>query len=336
MLKKILKLGLMTTLLLMVLSGCSKSFKIKGNVLGVGTQNLRVLYATPLGVWEQWVMSDNNRFEITGQSEEPVLVIISNAQGGLLARFMLANGDDIKVRGTSVDPYRLEVQGPDVNERWYAFIRDHASQYSNDDRTTLNSAIADYARQHPDDVLSALLLLCDYRSTGGIDEVKPLLEALKPEARPESLLATYRNLLKQAAKQPTTLSSLLLFESKGDYASFSPTTARASLLYLWSVQNSVGKDSKPLSDVASQMGKKALIADVLMDGDTSSWSINRREYLTAWPQHFWAPEGPMNESLKHLNIVATPTFIVADSLGHVTYMGSNVQQAVTSLKKLIP
>ena len=334
--RKILQLGLMAVLLIAVLSGCSKSFKIKGNIVGLSTQNLRVLYATPVGVWEQWVMSQDNRFEVKGQSEEPALVTIYNAQGSLVARFLLENGDEIKVRGTSVDPYKLEVKGPDVDERWYAFIQEHASQYSNDDRTSLNIAIADYAKQHPDDVLSTLLLLCDYRATGGIDEVRPMLEALKPEARPESLLATYHNLLKLTAKPPTTLPSLLLYESKGDFASFSPTTARASVLYLWSKQNTVADDSKPLSEAITSMGDKVLMADVLMDADTSMWYLMRREYHSAWTQHYWAPEGPMNEFLKPLKISATPTFIVADSLGHVTYAGGDVKQAVALLKKLIP
>ena len=335
MLNKKFKTGFMAMLVLCVLSSCSNSFKIKGNIVGLGSQNLRVVFATPVGVWEQWVMSKENRFEIKGQADEPTLVTIYNAQNSLVARFLLENGDDIKVRGTSPDPYMLEVKGPDVNERWYAFIQSHASQYSNDDRASLNAAIADYAKQHPADVLSALLLLCDYHSTGGIDEVKPMIEALKPEARPESLLATYHNLLKHIGEPPTTLPSLLLYESKGEFASFSPTTAQCSMLYFWSKQNTVSEDSKPLNEAVSQLGSKALVADVLMDGDTSMWSLNRREYMSAWKQHYWAPEGPMNESLRSLNIGATPCFIVADSLGRVTYAGGNVQQAVAALKKII-
>lgn len=329
------KTGFMAMLVLCVLSGCSKSFKIKGNIVGVGTQSLRVEFATPVGVWEEWVMSKENRFEIKGQTDEPTLVTIYNAQGSLVARFLLENGDDIKVRGTSPDPYKLEVKGRDVNERWYAFMQSHASQYSNDDRTSLNAAIVDYAKQHPADVLSALLLLCDYRSTGGIGEVQPMIEALKPEARPESLLATYHNLLKHIGEKPKTLPSLLLYESKGEFTSFTPTTAQCSMLYFWSKQNSVGEDSKPLTEAITQLGDKALVADVLMDGDTSMWNLNRREYMSAWKRHYWAPEGPMNESLKSLNIGATPCFIVADSLGHVTYTGGNAQQALTALKKLI-
>ncbi|MBQ1611552.1 MAG: hypothetical protein II087_06605, partial [Muribaculaceae bacterium] len=85
-------------------------------------------------------------------------------------------------------------------------------------------------------------------------------------------------------------------------------------------------------------GPKATLqfVDVLMDADSMMWSRTRKEHMGAWRLHFWAPDGPLNSALKQLNISAVPSVLVADSLGKVTYAGSNVKQAVDALKKLVP
>lgn len=334
--KKIPLMGWMAVLLLVLLSGCGKSFKIKGNIGGIGNQNLHMVYATPAGIAEQWVMAQENRFELSGVADLPTLVVVYDAQGALLVRLLVENGDNIKVRGTSTDPYKMEVKGSDVNERWYTFIHEHASQYTNDDRSSLNLAIADYAKQHPDDVLSTLLLLCDYRSDGGLADVKPLLDAIKGEAKPDYLLSTYRNVLKLTGEPPKSVSSFMLYESKGSFETFSPTSAQASLLYFWNKLTEVQNDAQLLKSEAERTAGKALIADVLMDADSTSWSKTRKEHMGAWRLHFWAPDGPVNSTLKQLNIAVVPMVLVADSAGKVTYAGSNVKLAVDALKKLVP
>lgn len=336
MVKKCFNIAFLACVMLMVMYGCSKSFKIKGNIAGIGNQNLHMVYATPAGIAEQWVTAQENRFELSGVADLPTLVAIYDAQGGLLARLLVENGDNVKVRGTSTDPYRIEVKGSDVNERWYAFIHEHAAQYANDDRSALNAAIEQYAKANPADVLSTLLLLCDYRSTGGIAEVKPLLDAVKAEAKPDFLLSTYRNVLKLTAEPPKSISSFMLYESKGSFETFSPTTANASLLYFWNKLSEVQNDAQLLKSEAERTAGKVLIADVLMDADSSSWANLRKQHMGAWRLHFWAPDGPVNSTLKQLNIASVPTVLVTDSAGKVTYAGSNMKLAVDALKKLVP
>ena len=336
MVKNYLNMALMTCVMLLVMCSCGKSFKIKGNIGGVGNQNLHMVYATPAGIAEQWVTAKEDRFEFSGVAEQPTLVAIYGAQDNLLARFLVENGDNVKVRGAATAPFRIEVKGNDVNERWYAFIHEHEAQYANSDRTALNTAIEQYAKANPADVLSTLLLLCDYRAPGGIADVEPLLKAVKPEAKPDYLLSTYRNVLKLANQPPKSISSMMLYESIGSFATFSPTSAQASLLYFWNKQTELQNDVQLLKTEAERTAGKAQFVDVLMDADSMMWSRTRKEHMGAWRLHFWAPDGPLNSALKQLNISAVPSVLVADSLGKVTYAGSNVKLAVDALKKLVP
>ena len=325
----------LTAIMLLMLTACGKSFKIKGNIGGMAEQNLRIVYATPVGVTERWATAKANRFELKGESDDPTLVTVYDSHGTFLAHFWLENGDVMKVRGTSPDPYSLEVKGPEVNERWYDFIHSHAGQYASTDPAALNKAIEDYVRANPADELSALLLLCDYRSTAGMAQVTPLLNTLKPEAKPESLLAACRHMMEATKAKPGRVTSLQLYDSNGAAASFVPTASRASILYLWTKQTaSLVSDVQTLTE-ALKNAHDVQAADVLLSPDTVSWSNLRHQHFAAWSKHYWAPQGPMDASLKPLKISVAPTAIVMDSLGIVTYAGSDVRQAVQALNKLI-
>lgn len=333
MIRKIHISTCLLAVLVLALCGCSKSFKIKGNVGGIGNQNVRIVYATPTGVTERWTTAKENRFEVEGETEEPALVTLYDSRNNMLVRFWLESGDVMKVRGGKPDPYVLDVEGTDVNERWYDFVRAHVKQYSAPDPKDLNSAVEEYAKSHPDDLLSTLLLLCDYRPAAGIAQVTPLLEKLKPEAKPAPLLAACRYMMEASASKPTQMQSLLLYESRGGFASFVPTAARASLLYLWTKQTStLAADAQVLTAAATD---GAQMADVLMDADSMSWANLRHQHFGAWSNHYWAPQGPMDASLKNLKVSVAPTVLVADSLGRVTYFGADVAQAVQALNKLI-
>ena len=123
---------------------------------------------------------------------------------------------------------------------------------------------------------------------------------------PEQLLASCRNVMRNAVSKPSKLPPVTLYESKGQFDSFSPEGAQASVLYLWSKNTAeLAADAPLLSNAARQLGTRARFADVLLDADTSTWSALRKQHLAAWTQHFWAPEGPVNSELKRLNIVAS-------------------------------
>lgn len=318
-------------LLLMAGTACSRSFKVQGRIMGLGSQNVQMLWANAEGTGEQWVAAKQGRFELKGQSKDYALVVLCDAQGTPIARFVLKNGDKIKIRGELDERYQLEVKGPKANEEWFQFMNEHAAVYQGGDRSVLDPAIEQFVKQHPGSMASTLLALLDY---GQPDKVDALLKQIEPEAQPKSLIDAVKRLKQWSAQPPVRINSFILLDSKGDYASFSPVMKPATLLYVWTPEVAHQQRCEQIKQLATRYGTRLQVADVCLAADSLQWRGALQDQAFVWP-HYWAPEGPMNSQVKPMNITATPTFVVADSLGRVKYFGARLDAAAQSLQQLL-
>lgn len=323
-------------LLTLMASGCSKSFKIEGNIKNLGNQNLLFVWAGDDGVKNEHRTANNDRFEFEGASEEPTLVMVYDAQNRLIAHLVMENGDHLKVRGDATESYSTEVKGSDINERWYAFIAQHRSEYKAFDRKPLDAAIEKYVADNPGDLLSGILVIVDYSKLNNEQISKQLLSKIEKGAKPDWLLNTYDRLVERRPKQSSKIGSLLLYENTGDFGSINTTTAKATLLYLWVNNSSHPKEMSPIKALAEEFpdAHQLQICDIYIDADTSSWRGYTSRDGSTW-RHFWAPEGPLNSQLKPLAITTTPLYVVTDSLGNVAYNGNDATQATQKARALI-
>lgn len=324
-----------TTLCLLLaatlLSGCSSSFSIKGNIEGLGDQNMRVVYATAQGVQESWVKVKANRFEVKGKVDGPTLVTLVDVTARPIARFVLDEGDDVKVRGNCSDIYRLECKGPKLCEQWMQFHTDNATLYQSSQTDKINQLIEQYAAAHPDDELSTVLLLFDYSRATQPQLLDKQLAKLSDKAKPQALLDIWKRLQKatEAARAPQ-VGSMVMLASNGSYEALNPTLGRFTLMWLWTPAPEHSQQVEQLKQL-QQSAKGLQVADVLMEPDSAMWRPTLRNDATTW-HHFWAPEGPMNTALKPLGITSVPCFVVLDSRGKVLYHGSDLNQASKAIK----
>lgn len=317
-------------LLLLLLASCSKPFKIQGNIDGTANRKIRVIYATAQGVTDQWICAEGDRFEVTGHTDGLALVTIADDTGRQLARFVLADGDNVQVRGAMSDLCRMECKGPDVDERWMRFIADNASIYQARDAAGINTQIEAYCAKHPDDVLSTVLLLFDY-SQGQRSRMGQLLQNLNPESKNEDLMKVW-NAFRKATEvsKAKKIGHTVMWSSTGGYETFNPRQGKMSLLWLWSPGIGHANHVSQLKKL-----KRALptlqVADVLVEPDSSAWRPTLKGDSTTW-QHFWVPEGPMSPALKPLGISTTPLFVVTDSLGKILYNGGDISVAIKTVR----
>ena len=326
----------MFSMLLLLVGGCSNSFRIEGNIQNLGNQNLLFVWTTEDGVKNERRAATNNRFEFEGATNQPTLVMIYDAQNQLLAHLVMENGDHMKVRGDATQPYSTEVKGDDVNERWYEFIAQHRSQYKDFNREPLDNEIEKYVAQNPDDLLSTLLVMVDYSKLNNQLISKQLLNKIDKSAKPDWLMQSWERLVMKAPKTTVKITSLLLWENIGDFGAITTNTAKATLLYLWVNNSSHHKEMSPIKALAEECSDphQLQICDIYIDADTSSWRGYTQRDGSTW-RHFWAPEGPLNSQLKPLAIHTTPLYVVTDSLGNVVYTGAEVTQATQKARALI-
>ncbi len=325
-------------LILMVFSpffwSCSNHFSVQGHITGLGNQNIHVVYASSMGVKDFYVMTKNDRFEVKGEAQDWTLVSIFDGQNQPLAHFFLDKGDNLQVKGDLTQRFRFEVKGPEIDENWYQFRTDHASEYQDGNPKRRDAAIEKYVKENPANVLSTVLLLFDYSQLDNKVQVDQLMAKIDKDAKPEPLLASYMTLMRKTRKNATALLPLVMLESKGDFSTFSPTTAQASLLYLWTNDLNHSSDIATLKQLSSSFSDRLQVGDVYLDPDSTVWRSTLKRDAATW-KRYWAPEGPLNNQLINLNIQSTPVFVVTDSIGTIHYNGNKIQEAEKTVRALL-
>lgn len=319
-----------------IATACSSKFKIEGNIKNLGNQNVLMVWATAEGVKEVRTVAADGKFQFQGASHDPALVAIYDSQSKLIAHFVMEDGDHIQLRGDMTDLHAIEVKGSDVNERWYAFIAEHRTQYDDFSHAALDTSIEKYVAENPTDLLSTLLLLVDYNQLNNQQKMSQMLGKISTEAKPDWLMRTYTRLTAKKPKASQKITSLLLIEDSGDFGSLSTTTAKATLLYLWVNNSSHNSEASGVCKLAEQFPDKSQlqIADIYIDPDTVSWRAYTKSDGSTW-RHFWAPEGPLNNQIKTLSVRSTPLYVVTDSLGNVKYNGAEITSATQQIHQLL-
>lgn len=314
---------------------CSNGFKVTGQLRNLGTQNVKVVYATENGVVESWIVAQDDKFVAEGKVDGLSIVAIYNTEQSLIARLAVNNGDDITVTGDALEPFSVQVHGSEINEQWYDFIHKNKNVYLANNSDMLTTLVESYVRKHPESVVSTLLVMADYPEISNREKTEKLLASIDHEAKPASITQAYESLLKMRTKPLGRTRTLFLINSEGDIESLSTNKASYSIYFFWENDLLLRADIiKQLRQCAAKNGSRLQIADIALDGDSTGWHGRTKNDSVSW-KHFWAPSGPVNSTLVHLAIERTPLFIVSDSIGVQHYRGISVQQACETATKLI-
>lgn len=326
------KLSFFIILLLMLGSCSSNEFKIDGNISGV--DGVRIVFNGDSGVVDEWVTTDKKgRFSFTGTTAEPVLVSVMDIRGEPLAMVVAAGGNHLKLKGDAAKPQDIKMKGSRLTEDWQLFRDEHAAFYTDPNPSRLDAAIEKYVREHPDDMLSTVLLLADYSDYSDRDKVDKMLDGIKAEARPESLVRVLTSGPQARKRSPLPrLMSLTLFNHDAAAVEIPLTGRGTTLISLW---------ANPQNDRATLLNKlKTLedgvrVIDVLAEGDTLRWNQTTIADPESW-QHYWAPGGPLEPGIQTLGITSLPWYAVTDSTGMVTYSGPDLTAALGKLAPRVP
>ncbi|MBP5497969.1 MAG: DUF4369 domain-containing protein [Muribaculaceae bacterium] len=326
MAKKTLHISLLL-LLLTIASSCGRSFKISGQMKNLGTQNVRLVYATEQGVVDKWIVAQDDKFQATGSVDALTVIAIYNSEQSLIARLAVKNGDNISIGGDALEPYTIQVNGSDLNGRWYDFIRKNQSVYNAYNTTMLSTLIETYVSKNPDDVVSTLLVMTDYGYINDREKTEKLLSSINPDARPASIIQPYEALLKMRTTPQNRTRTMYLMDTNGDIVALNTNEAPYSIYYFWNSDQRFRADIiKQLRQCKSSLKNKVQIADINLDGDSTGWRPKVRADSSTW-KHYWSPGGPLASTVLHLAIERTPLFIVSDSIGRQHYRGISVQEA---------
>ena len=316
--KSILHFALVLLLVVAFTSCGGDSFKIDGQLEGLGGPEVRVMFKGDSSTVDMSIPTEKDgHFTLTGCSTRPTLVNICDRQGNPIVMVVATNGDHLKVKGDASKPMAVKVKGNRLNEDWQLFKDEHKAFYTDPNPSRLNAAIEKYVAEHTDDMLSTVLLLADYGDYSDRDKVDAMLKSIEVQARPESLTQPFAR--KNKSPMPRMMSLTLIKHGEGRFEEVK-LTGHTSLVCLW---------AQPQANRANWAGRLQLdsrihIVDILTESDTMQW--HKTIAGESWP-HYWAPGGPVEQGIQLLGVTSLPWYAVTDSTGLVIYSGPNMDNA---------
>lgn len=308
-----------------LLASCSSdSFKIDGDIANLDGHIVRVMFRGDSGVVDQLATMDKKgHFSVQGVASQPVIVNLMDSHNNSLVMLVAVNGDHLKVKGDAADQSSITVKGSHLNDEWQIFRKEHADFYKAADPGRLDAAIEKYVREHPDDMLSTVLLMADYSDYSDRSRVGKLLGSISGGMRPQSLTQAFpdKSMGNKKSVLPR-LTALTLVKHGGQFEEIK-LDGRVTLISMWANPQ---ENRNAMVSKLQAMDGDIHILDILTESDTLRWHKTIADDPSNW-QHYWAPGGPLEQGVQLLGLTSLPWFAVTDSTGMVTYSGPDFNAA---------
>ncbi len=309
-------------------AACSSgTFRVDGEVKGLGTQTLKAVYWADDALRVIPATAIDGKFSFEGKASEPALLEILASNRRVLARVIVENGDAITLNLDNANPYAITAKGNDITERWAEWIRNNAGPLGSGDPLKVNEAIAKYVEGHPDDILATLLLVTSYDAKIDPDGASKLINMVEDKARPSALAQGWAELVAYASEDSVAKAKIspLKVYNGGDSILTVEWNKKPKTLLTFTTDNTGRRDS--VVDVLRQLHKEGRrVIDVSVEPDSAEWRFCVESDSAGWTQ-VWAPGGLSAPTIQELRIPRLPWFIVVDSLGVPIYRGPSITEA---------
>jgi len=317
------------------LAGCGddSEFRVTGTIEGLGTQNLRVIYYTNMGLKSLTSTAVDGKFNFTGNAPDETLVEIFTSDRVPLMRLAVRNGETVEVNIDRAEPYKLTLKGNDVSKRMASFMRDNSDLLSSGNREAINAAVADYIGRNTGDLSSTILLLTEYDASGHEQEADSLLNLIDAKSRPDFLTENIEAGLAQlhAQAEHARILPIRMYTDADSMTTFRASESAYSLLIFTRAGRERADSIRyQLSMLMGRTDASRLrVADISMAADSADWHSQPR-ILPAGKDGIsaWMPGAVASVPVKQLSITRTPYFIVVDSTGRQLYRGASLREAV--------
>lgn len=305
----------------LILSSCgdSDSFTIEGTVEENPSMNLRFIYQNNSALQKGITAVRDGKFEFKGVASNPTIVEILDNDFRPLGRVYIKNGQQIKCKLTRGNPFAISVSGDETSSRWASFLNANRQTLLDGSPATTNLLIEKYVGDHPEDIVSTLLMLTSYDASADALRADSVMSSIDIEARPSSLVDGFNSLLQRLVSETASrpVAPIPFYNMRDSLVDFRPSAKPLSLLAL--SNNSSGR-ADSIVPALKRLSRKSLrpklqIVDFSTDKDTIAWHRSIRPDSASWQQG-WAPGAIASPGINRLGIPAVPYFIVIDSAGN--------------------
>lgn len=312
--------------------GDQESFRISGTIEGNPTMNLRVSWYADGAMHNLITAARDGEFEFRGRAVSPAVIEISDYENRLIGRTYAANGQEVTLRLTQANPRQISAQGNETAAAWADFLSQHAQDEA------LEEAISEYVHANPDNVVSTLLLVCNYDAASDPIGADSLMQLISPAARPAALTEGFNFLLQRMVQAGATgpVVPFVYFSRRDSLCMFRPSDRPYSLIAF--TNNRSGRTDSiipALKEASRRYGRRLTILELSLDSDTVEWKRNTRRDTATWEQA-WGAGGFAARGVAPLAIPSIPYFIVCDSTGRQLVRTTSTAAMADTLSTLMP
>lgn len=330
MLRKYL-IALVTSIAFVLFScGGGDSFRISGEIKGLGTQNLTVIYYGDGAVRNLRTALLDGKFMFEAASRDWTTVYIFSNSRRLIGLVIAKNGESIQAKFNVDNPAETEIKGNKPSELLSKWIATHAEDLTSDNPVLINNAVKEFVTKNKDNIASTIALINYYHISTNPSQADSLFKLIDTKSRPNYIAEGWSTTLEMALDSTRTLlpTSLVFFDTKDrqiDIASKRDTL----LLYLISENNRKKETDDSIAKRLKKLkGDSVRISFYEIDRempDTFTWKKNVRNDSLTW-KRLWHP---FND--RKLPVDKDDIFLVTDSAGKVIYHGSDLNSAFKSV-----
>lgn len=319
-------------LLLTCLAACGggDSFRVSGEIEGLGTQNLNIVYYGDGAVRSMRTALVDGKFMFEGASRDWTTVYIFSSRRALLGMVIARNGENIQLKMNTTEPQLLELKGNKHSELLGQWLAQNSEALKSNDATAINLAVKEFVEANSNSIVATVILTNFYRPRENMDEAETLYRFIDSKARPTYLAEGWVELLENARDSShVRLPEHISFLDAQD--SLIEINSRNKTLLLYAPKGDIRKyrEDSLLRDRLRKIKKDTLnIAIFEIDrevSDTGAWKKNVRNDSLPW-KRLWHP---FNAS--KLPFEEYATFIVSDDEGGIIYNGNDIWEAIKAI-----
>lgn len=314
-----------------LLSSCGdeSEFRIAGEIKGMGTQNIKIVYCADGAVRESRAIVIDGKFSVVGNAPEPTFVEIQTSNGILLGHLMVKNGETVECKLENGNRYNVSFDGNEISEKWGKFLTDNYDVFSSENNDKKNELIAQYVSTHKDDLTSTALMLAEYYCPDNEMTADSIFRTISETARPQALVEGYETMFAHvnSATSRNNILPMKIYCKEDTMMTYNPALSSYSIMAF--TDNKEARDSiipkfKKWSN--EYKSRRLSIIDVSLVTDTAMWKRIIRKDSAEWSQ-CWALGSVRAKSIERLSIPRLPYFIVVDSTGKQLYRGTSITKA---------
>lgn len=320
-------------LLALMACGGGDNFTVIGEIEGLGTQNLNVVYRTNGRYRHMTTAAIDSKFTFMGASDKPVIIDLYSRTNVPLGSLVARNGETVEVKFRLNEPGFMQAKGNDISERLARFRTDNAAALNSADVAAVNTAVSQYVARNPKDPASAYILTSFFDSAAAPVLADSLVSLIDPAAISENgMLSAFTGLLSVANDTIAKFPHLQMYTTGDSVTTIAPRGSRGIFLAIFEHDNAEPYDSviSRLNGLQNDNKKTLRVFEVSITPDTATWARQPVDLKPVYTR-CWEPGEVSSPSLAPLSIRRLPWYVTADSAGTVTYAGSVYQEAVAKI-----